>query len=102
MPRASLIRTVSLILARRHSAELPTSNGVSSAVLDHEGRDLEALAKGSTHYVLLKNVKVSSTGSATYRYKVGKKGTRYHRVKFLGNATYLPAPIKQGIALRVR
>jgi len=75
---------------------------VSSAVLDHEGRDLEALVKGSARYVLLKNVKVSSTGSATYRYKVGKKGTRYHGVKFLGNATYLPAPIKQGIALRVR
>ena len=75
---------------------------MSSAVLDHEGRDLEALVKGSARYVLLKNVKVSSTGSATYRYKVSKKGTRYHRVKFLGNATYRPAPIKQGIALRVR
>lgn len=59
-------------------------------------------AKGSTHYVLLKNVKVRSTGSATYRYKVGKKGTRYHRVKFLGNATYRRAPIKYGKALRVR
>ncbi len=59
-------------------------------------------AKGSTHFHLLKNVKVRSNGSATYRYKVRKKGTRYHRVKFLGNAKYLPAPIKHGIRLRVK
>ena len=57
---------------------------------------------GSSKYVLLKAVKVTSTGSATYRYEITAKGTRYHRVRFLGDATYLPAPIKTGIALRVK
>ena len=39
---------------------------------------------------------------ATYKYKVTAKGIRYHRVKFLGNATYLPAPVKPGIRLVVK
>jgi hypothetical protein len=57
---------------------------------------------GKKAYKLLKNVKVNSKGVATYRYKVTAKGTRYHRVKFLGNATYLPAPVRPGIRLVVK
>jgi len=62
----------------------------------------EVLTKHSRHYALLKNVEVSPTGVATYRYKVKGKGKRYHRVSFLGNDTYLPAPLQRGIALHVK
>ena len=58
---------------------------------------------GAKSYKLLKNVKVNATtGVAKYRYKVTAKGTRYHRVKFTGNATYLPAPLKSGLKLVVK
>lgn len=53
-------------------------------------------------YSLAKTVKVSSTGDATYRYKVTTKGTRYNNVRFLGNDTYLPAPVNSGIKLVVK
>ena len=62
----------------------------------------EVKKAGAKSYKLLKAVKVSSTGVAKYRYKVTAKGTRYHRVRFLGNDTYLPAPLKSGIKLVVK
>ena len=62
----------------------------------------EVKKAGAKSYKLLKTVKVSSTGVAKYRYKVTAKGTRYHRVKFLGNATYLSAPLKSGVKLVVK
>jgi hypothetical protein len=62
----------------------------------------EVKKPGSMTYTLLKTVKVSPNGTASYRYKVVARGTRYHRVRFLGDATYLPAPIQKGIPLRVR
>jgi len=61
-----------------------------------------AVKIGHKSYKLLKTVKVSSAGVAKYKYKVKAKGTRYHRVRFLGNATYLPAPLKAGIKLVVK
>jgi len=57
---------------------------------------------GSSAYVLAKTVTVSSSGSATYRYKVTSKGKRYHRVRFLGTSTYLAAPLQHGLALTVK
>ena len=57
---------------------------------------------GKKAYRLLKTVKVSSTGVATYKCKVTAKGIWYYRVKFLGDATYLPAPVKAGIRLVVK
>ncbi len=62
----------------------------------------EVKLPGSSHYILLKKVKLSSTGKASYRYQVLNRGTRYHRVRFVGDTTFLPAPIKHGVALRVR
>ena len=62
----------------------------------------EVKLPGSTKYILLKKVKLSTTGRATYRYQVLNRGTRYHRVRFLGNAVFLPAPLKPGLALKVR
>jgi|GEM_PF-2768856 len=62
----------------------------------------EVLRKGSSHYVLARNVKVSASGYATLRYKLIQRGTRYHRVRFLTTPTYRSSPIKRGIALSVR
>ena len=57
---------------------------------------------GKKAYKLLKKVKVNSKGVATYKYKIKAKGTRYHRVKFTGNATYLPAKTTSGLRLVVK
>jgi hypothetical protein len=57
---------------------------------------------GKKAYKLLKAVKVNTKGVATFKYKVTAKGTRYHRVNFAGNATYLPAPLKSGLKLVVK
>lgn len=62
----------------------------------------EVKKAGAKAYKLLKAVKVDSKGVATFKYKVTAKGTRYHRVKFSGNATYLPAPLKSGLKLVVK
>lgn len=62
----------------------------------------EVLRKGSHHYVLARNVKVSASGYATLRYKLIQRGTRYHRVRFLSTPTYRSSPIRRGIALSVR
>ena len=64
--------------------------------------NFEVRRQSAATYSLLKTVAVSSSGVASYRYRVLATGTRYHRVKFLGNATYLPAPIKGGLGLLVR
>jgi hypothetical protein len=62
----------------------------------------EVKKAGSKAYKLLKAVKVNAKGVATFKYKVTAKGNRYHRVKFAGNATYLPAPLKFGLKLVVK
>jgi hypothetical protein len=62
----------------------------------------EVKKPGQKSYRLLKTVTLSSTGGATYKCKVTAKGKWYFRVKFLGNATYLPAPVKAGIRVVVR
>ncbi len=62
----------------------------------------EVKLPGSSRYILLKKVKVSASGKATYRYRVLNRGKRFHRVRFVGNDTLLPAPVKAGLALRVR
>jgi hypothetical protein len=62
----------------------------------------EVKKAGQKSFKLLKAVKVNSKGVATFKYKVTAKGTRYHRVKFSGNATYLPAPLKSGLKLVVK
>jgi hypothetical protein len=46
---------------------------------------------GASAFKLLKKVKVSSAGAASYKYRPSKKGTYYHRVDFLGSAGYLPS-----------
>lgn len=62
----------------------------------------ELMRSGAGHYSLLKNVKVHASGYASYTYKVTAKGKRYHRVKFLGNAAFAPAPLMHGLAMYVR
>ena len=62
----------------------------------------EVRLPGTSTYILLKNVKLSSTGKASYRYQVLNRGTRYHRVRFLETTSFLPAPLKSGLALRVK
>ncbi len=62
----------------------------------------EVKLPGSSRYILLKKVKVSASGKATYSYRVLNRGKRFHRVRFVGNSTLLPAPVKPGLALRVR
>jgi hypothetical protein len=62
----------------------------------------EVIGSGLLHYKVYKAVKVSSTGYATYRYRIMTRGTRYHRVEFAGSRSYLPAPIQHGIKLTVR
>ena len=62
----------------------------------------EVKKPGQKAYRLLKTVKLSSTGGATYKCKVTRKGKWYFRVKFLGDATYLPAPVKAGIRVVVK
>lgn len=57
---------------------------------------------GKKAYKLLKNVKVNANGVATYKYRIKAKGVRYHRVKFLGNATYLPAKATPGLKLVIK
>lgn len=56
----------------------------------------------SSSYSLLKSVKVSSTGAATYKYKITKAGTYYYRLKYVGGGKYLPAPTKSGVKLVVK
>ena len=55
----------------------------------------EVKKPGRRSYRLLKTVKLSSTGVATYKCKVTAQG---HLVlsgfKFLGDATYLPSPLR--------
>lgn len=63
--------------------------------------NFEQKSAGKSSYTLLKTVKVGTSGAATYRFKAVGKGTRYFRVKFLGTAKYLAAPVKTGIALKV-
>lgn len=46
---------------------------------------------GSSAYKLLKKVKVTAAGAASYKYRPTKKGTYYHRVNFLGSANFLPS-----------
>jgi len=59
----------------------------------------EVIGSGLLHYKVYKVVKVSSTGYATYRYRISTRGTRYHRVTFAGSRSYLPAPLMHGIKL---
>jgi hypothetical protein len=61
--------------------------------------NFEVIGSGLLHYKVYKTVKVSSTGVAVYRYKISSAGTRYHRVRFLGSAKYLPAPLQAGVKL---
>ena len=63
---------------------------------------IEVKKPGQKAYKLFKTLKVSSTGVATCRCKVTVKGNWYFRVKFLGNDTYLPAPLKSGVKLVVK
>lgn len=58
----------------------------------------EVKKPGQKAYKLLKTVKLSSTGVATYKCKVTVKGTWSFRVKFFGDDTYLPSSAK---AIRV-
>jgi hypothetical protein len=51
--------------------------------------NLEVKRPGSSAYKLLRKVKVSATGAASYTYAISMKGTYYHRARFLGNADYL-------------
>ena len=62
----------------------------------------EVKKPGQKAFSLLKTVKLSSTGGATYKCKVTVKGNWYFRVKFLGDDTYLPAPVKAGIKVVVK
>jgi hypothetical protein len=64
--------------------------------------NFEKRLPNATYYVLAKTVKVSSTGVAIYKYKITAKGTRYHRVRFLGNDTLLPSPVLPGLKLVVK
>ena len=64
--------------------------------------NFEVIGSGLLHYKVYKTVKVSSTGVAVYRYKISSAGTRYHRVRFLGSAKYLPAPLRCGLKLVAR
>ena len=57
----------------------------------------EVKKPGQKSFRLLKTVNLSSTGGATYKCKVTRRGNWYFRVKFLGDDTYLPAPVKAGI-----
>lgn len=63
---------------------------------------LEVKKPGRSSYSLMKTLKVSSKGVATYRCKMTVKGSWFFRVKFLGNETYLPAPVKTGIKVVVK
>jgi hypothetical protein len=62
----------------------------------------EVKLPGAKRYILLKRVKVSASGKATYRYRVLNRGRRFHRVRFVENDNLLAAPVKPGLALRVR
>jgi hypothetical protein len=57
---------------------------------------------GQKTYKTFKTCKVSATGVASCKYKVTVKGNWYFRVKFLGDSTYLPAPVKPAIKLVVK
>lgn len=51
--------------------------------------NIEVKRPGTSAYKLLKKVKVSAAGAASYTYRISKKGTYCHRARFLGNATFL-------------
>jgi hypothetical protein len=72
------------------------------AAFSDEQLRFEYKPNGSAKYKLLKAVTVDSGGAATYRYKVTKKGIRYHRVTFLGDGRLLAAPTHAGIRLTVK
>jgi hypothetical protein len=57
---------------------------------------------GQKAYKTFKTCKVSATGVAKCKYKVTVKGNWYFRVKFLGDDTYLPAPVKPATKLVVK
>ena len=62
----------------------------------------ERRASSASTYTLAKTVVVNSSGVATYRYKLTSKGTRYHRVRFMGDATHFASPIVAGLKLVVK
>jgi hypothetical protein len=62
----------------------------------------EVMKPGQKTYKLMKTVKVGASGVATYKTKVTAKGTWTYRVRFLGDDTHLPAPLKSGIKVIVK
>ena len=61
----------------------------------------EVMKPGQKTYKLMKVVKVGASGVATCTTKVTAKGTWMYRVRFLGDDTHLPAPLKSGIKVIV-
>ena len=53
-------------------------------------------------YGVIQIVKVTAAGYAHIHYKVGAKGTRYLRVRFLGDSNYLAAPVPSAWKLVVK
>jgi hypothetical protein len=70
----------------------------------HAGCSLrfEVMKPGQKTYKLMKAVKVGASGVAAYKTKVTAKGTWTYRVRFLGDDTHLPAPLKSGIKVIVK
>ncbi len=100
VPTSTTLKASAKTIKRNHYVTLTAT--LKGGTFTNTTIRFEVKKAGAKSYKLLKAVKVSSTGVAKYKYKVTAKGTRYHRVRFLGNDTYLAAPLKSGLKLVVK
>jgi hypothetical protein len=96
LPTSAMVKASAKTVKLKGYAKL--TGRVTGGTFSNASIRYEVKKPGQKAYKLLKTVKLSSTGVATYKCKVTVKGSWYYRVKFLGNAVYLPSSAK---AIRV-
>jgi hypothetical protein len=89
-------------IKRGRYVKLTATLSARSATLSGQQLRFECRTNGSSKYRTLKTVAVDDHGVAVYRYKVTKRGVRYHRVSFLGDGQFLASPTHAGIRLTVK
>ena len=92
--------------ASTHSAKSGTyvtlSAKLSGGTFTNQYVRFEVKMPGASGYGLIKRVKVTAAGYAHIHYKVAAKGTRYLRVRFLGDSDYLAALVPSAWKLVVK
>ena len=92
--------------ASTHTAKSGTyvtlSAKLSGGTFTNQYVRFEVKMPGASGYGLIKRVKVTAAGYAHIHYKVAAKGTRYLRVRFLGDSNYLAAPVPSAWKLVVK